>query len=137
MFQWLIRWAIAFEAGWELGDWFTVVLPSIRAGTPLWMPMIHHFTLYGGVPCNLYIVNSACGREVALLIIVLAGSMGPIGVLQFVRSILSWTDPYERVWAQIVTVCVGAGYIVTRGPLWLWLCQRPAWLKSPMKAAVV
>lgn len=43
-FVWLIRWGIAFEAGWELGDWAKVIIPSIPAGKTQWMLIIHHCT---------------------------------------------------------------------------------------------
>lgn len=54
----------------------------------------------------------------------MAGVIGPIGVLTFIKTVLNWNDKTERLFAQIVTVTIGVGYVVTRGPVWVWLASN-------------
>merc|ERR1719343_1611030 len=91
-FTWYCRWGLLLEAGWELGDYLKNILPKIYAGRgketiPL---VLHHFALYGVLPVNVYVVDGACGREVAWLLVIMAGLVGPVAVFTLIKSTLNW-----------------------------------------------
>lgn len=124
------------EAGWELTDYFTTIIPTARksfaaAGlkgvlrNPAVCFMVaHHVSLYGCVPMNIYLVPGPCGTEFALLVVLIAGAIGPNGVMGFVKALLDWSVPWERLLGQAITWVTALLLLATRGIGWLWLWYR-------------
>jgi hypothetical protein len=83
----MIRLGLLWEAGWELGDLAFTLLPkflSCKAGFFDVFTLLHHvvLTLYFPILKSL---DSSISDEVAASVFLLAGSVGPIGLINFVK----------------------------------------------------
>jgi hypothetical protein len=121
-FLWFVRWGVMFEAGWELFDTIKNVVPSVFAGKPnlnVVIPVFHHVCLYIALPANILMVDGPCGRELAWLLVICAGIVGPVGMLNFTKTLCDWDVPWERVLAQLITVVTCGTFIVRQTTLLL------------------
>lgn len=86
--------------------------------------LLHHVTLLLYFPI-LSALSTSISDEIALSTFFLAGFVGPVGVLNFLKNNLYDLDePGDVVKYFTVQLIQCFGYVAIRGPVWWWLAYR-------------
>lgn len=123
----LIRCGLLWEAGWELGNLLLDLLPSFvkcKITFSSVFTLLHHVSLILYLPI-LHALKTSIADDIALSVFFLAGFVGPIGLLNFVKNncydLDSDSDVKGYFTLQLIQCFV---YVTVRGPVWWFLAYR-------------
>lgn len=128
LFLTLARWSILLEAGYEAFDMVKkVIYPFIihrKFDLMTFLLACHHVTLYMFLPLNRISIPGPIGYEIIVLVILCAGLVGPISILNFLKKNMDSTTPNGRMIFLATQILTSTIFVVTRGPCWIYLAFR-------------
>jgi hypothetical protein len=122
------RLGVLWEAGYELTHYFSHVLPAIynrEITLRMVFTILHHTTLFTFLQINLVLLPGIIGREVAWSLFLMAGCVGPVGLLNFWKNQCDLSLNSDEINTYMTLQLIqGFFYISTRFFAWLYLANK-------------